>query len=72
MGDHPKGERQAQLESSMVFVPCNVIKSNQTKLRVRPGAVCSVGWEPNPAHTPVLERLEDSYNRCGWKVADEN
>jgi len=36
--------------------------------RLRPGAVCSVGWEPNPAHTPVLERLEDSYNRCGWKV----
>ena len=65
MGDHQK----AEVESSFV---CNIMESNQTKPRVRPGAVCSVGWEPNPAHTPVLERLEDSYNSCGWKVADEN
>jgi len=36
--------------------------------RLRPGAVCSVGWEPNPVHTPVLASLEDAYNRCGWKV----
>ena len=35
---------------------------------MRPGAVCAVGWEPNPAHTPVLKRVEDAYNRCGWKV----
>ena len=27
-----------------------------------------MGWEPNPAHTPVLVNLEDAYNRCGWKV----
>jgi len=36
--------------------------------RLRAGAVCAVGWEPNPAHTPVLVRLEEAYNRCGWKV----
>ena len=44
-------------------------KPNQ---RLRPGAVCSVGWEPNPAHTHLLKSLEDSYNRCGWKVRSEN
>ena len=36
--------------------------------RLRPGAVCAVGWEPNPAHTQVLVRLEEAYNKCGWKV----
>ena len=36
--------------------------------RLRPGAVCAVGWEPNPAHTQVLLRLEEAYNKCGWKV----
>ena len=30
--------------------------------------MCAVGWEPNPAHTPVLVKLEEAYNRCGWKV----
>jgi len=36
--------------------------------RLRAGTVCAVGWEPNPAHIPVLARLEEAYNRCGWKV----
>jgi len=35
---------------------------------LRSGRVCAVGWEPNPAHTPALTRLEEAYNRCGWKV----
>ena len=35
---------------------------------MRPGAVCAVGWEPNPAHTSVLASLEEAYNKCGWKV----
>ena len=43
-------------------------KCKYTNLRLRGGAVCTVGWEPNPAHTPVLVRLEEAYNRCGWKV----
>jgi len=36
--------------------------------RLRVGAVCAVGWEPNPAHTQVLVGLEEAYNKCGWKV----
>ena len=30
--------------------------------------MCAVGWEPNPAHIPALTKLEEAYNRCGWKV----
>jgi len=38
------------------------------KSRLEAGTVCAVGWEPNPAHSPVLAKLEEAYNRCGWKV----
>ena len=31
-------------------------------------AVCAVGWEPNPAHTAYLARLQAAYRRCGWRV----
>jgi len=31
-------------------------------------STCSVGWEPNPEFTQDLTKLEDSYNKCGWKV----
>ncbi len=30
--------------------------------------VCTVGFEPNPTHTPVLKTLEDAYRTCGWRV----
>ena len=43
----------------------------EIKLRLRSGSVCAVGWEPNPAHTPALTKLEEAYNRCGWKVDAE-
>jgi hypothetical protein len=36
--------------------------------RLSSGTLCAVGWEPNPAHTPVLVKLEEAYKRCGWKV----
>ena len=35
-----------------------------------PGAVCAVGWGSNPGQVPQLERLEQAYNQCGWKVAN--
>ena len=31
-------------------------------------STCAVGWEPNPEFTEVLTKLEDSYNKCGWKI----
>ena len=40
--------------------------------KLRAGAVCAVGWEPNPDFTPVLAKLEEAYNRCGWKVNDDD
>ena len=30
--------------------------------------VCAVGWEPNPAATKYLKKLEASYQRCGFRV----
>ena len=30
--------------------------------------VCAVGWEPNPAHTALLRRLEKRYNECGFRT----
>ena len=30
--------------------------------------VCAVGWEPNPAHTALLKRLEKRYNECGFRT----
>ena len=30
--------------------------------------VCAVGWEPNPAMTKYLRKLEASYERCGFRV----
>ena len=43
-------------------------KNKEKLFRRQPGFVCAVGWEPNPDHTPVLNRLEQAYNNCGWKV----
>ena len=53
---------------NILFTFFYIQKCKYTNLRLRGGAVCAVGWEPNPAHTPVLVRLEEAYNRCGWKV----
>lgn len=33
-----------------------------------PGAVCAVGWVSDRGQVPQLERLEQAYNKCGWKV----
>ena len=33
-----------------------------------PETVCAVGFEPNPHHKKYLERVESSYNKCGWRV----
>ena len=30
--------------------------------------ICAVGWEPNPANTNYLKKLEASYERCGFRV----
>ena len=30
--------------------------------------VCAVGWEPNPHLTRYLEKLEQSYRKCGYRV----
>ena len=30
--------------------------------------ICAVGWEPNPAATKYLKKLEASYERCGFRV----
>ena len=30
--------------------------------------ICAVGWEPNPAITKYLKKLEASYERCGYRV----
>ena len=30
--------------------------------------MCAVGWEPNPAHTALLKRLEKRYNECGFRT----
>ena len=30
--------------------------------------VCAVGWEPNPGLAKYLNKLEESYQRCGWRV----
>ena len=30
--------------------------------------ICVVGFEPNPLHTPEIEKLERAYKKCGWKV----
>ena len=30
--------------------------------------ICAVGWEPNPATTEYLKKLEASYKRCGFRV----
>ena len=30
--------------------------------------ICAVGWEPNPATTEYLKKLEASYERCGFRV----
>ena len=27
-----------------------------------------MGWEPNPAHTALLKRLEKRYNECGFRT----
>jgi len=34
----------------------------------KPQDVCVVGFEPNPAHIKKLEKLEEAYNKCGWRV----
>ena len=36
--------------------------------RRAPGAVCSLGFEPNPDHADRLNALERCYNAMGWKV----
>ena len=30
--------------------------------------MCAVGWEPNPAVSKYLKKLEASYKRCGFRV----
>ena len=30
--------------------------------------LCAVGFEPNPGHTGMLERLEAHYQTCGWRA----
>ena len=30
--------------------------------------ICTVGFEPNPAHEKQLKGLNDAYNACGWKT----
>ena len=31
-------------------------------------SICAVGFEPNLAHSHVLQKLERRYQHCGWKV----
>lgn len=31
-------------------------------------SVCSVGFEPNPRHVKTLQKLQSSYENCGWKT----
>ena len=44
----------------------------EKNISLRSGVVCAVGWEPNPVHTPTLTKLEEAFNRCGWKVGGDN
>jgi len=30
--------------------------------------VCAVGFEPNKAHIDHLKKVEESYNKCGWRT----
>ena len=30
--------------------------------------ICAVGWEPNPATTEYLKKLEASYEKCGFRL----
>ena len=30
--------------------------------------ICALGFEPNPAHSEELARLEGAYKKCGWNV----
>ena len=32
------------------------------------GAVCSVGFEPNPRHAGKLQELQSVYEGCGWQA----
>ena len=79
MGGVPKPPATTQkLVDKLIFIGQWVqilIKQTAKKLenaKLRAGAVCAVGWEPNPDFTPVLAKLEEAYNRCGWKVVAEN
>ena len=38
------------------------------KMKSNPRYVCSVGFEPNPKHSPILESLETAYQKCGWNA----
>ena len=58
-------------DNQVIKKRCLQHESQSKNPRLRPGAVCSVGWEPNPAFTPVLASLEGAYNRCGWKVCQK-
>ena len=33
-----------------------------------PSEVCVVGFEPNIRHAENLTKIEESYNKCGWKT----
>ena len=35
---------------------------------ILPYQICSVGWEPNPAHAPYLAELEAELRQCGHRV----
>ena len=54
---------------NLIYSILNINIEKTEEPRLRPGSVCAVGWEPNPAHTPALVKLEEAYKKCGWKVA---
>ena len=44
------------------FGPVNLRKRKVSE------SICAVGFEPNNHHTKYLKEIEESYNKCNWRV----